>query len=452
MMEEVDPLLMPLLEEVVQEEENGQQKQNNGLPNYTAGTSSSDLLLIDDIMSNNNNNNNNNTSVWNGHRKCNYCNLSIHRIQQSFFLVGSLLSTISSSLDFCDALDDDDDNDDDDITPSPPTTTTTTTAANTIYNNPFTVWDASKLFMTLATLFYLMDSLIHIMNMMWLKSGTEHEQQRMQQIDDSETVAIVTEQQLLLTESLRKPLLEDYKACHDSSTHSQEEILPPSNPINLISSQNQDWDLNVFQPPIIDDDTDSVKSISTSWTFSVLFGVAATFDLLSSMTDDDVDDDDDNDNDDDVDVYPWPSFIFGTICVILFWACAVITLWNKRTFYYDHFFASTSSSDNNNSNNSIDSTNSEWSLLLWGDVLFMVGCTIDLIVNFADNPIREASWMVIATAGLFSSLCWFVDAILYTWADADIFDTSASTTTVYSSTAATTTVPSSSTTTFYTQL
>jgi hypothetical protein len=71
----------------------------------------------------------------------------------------------------------------------------------------------------------------------------------------------------------------------------------------------------------------------------------------------------------------------------------------------------------------------------------MVGCTVDVIVNFADNPIREANWMVIATASLFSSLCWFVDATMYTWADADIFDTGASITTVPSSTSMS--VPSS---------
>jgi hypothetical protein len=109
-----------------------------------------------------------------------------------------------------------------------------------------------------------------------------------------------------------------------------------------------------------------VLPCGTSWTFSVLFGIAATFDFLSSMTDNDADDDDDdNDDNDDVEVYLRPSFIFGTICVILFWACAGVTLWNKRTFYYDHFFASTRTNNNNN----IDSTDadSEWSLLVRGD-------------------------------------------------------------------------------------
>jgi hypothetical protein len=394
---------LPLLssEDIRNGDGDGQQ-EHEGFPNHYDGSSSSDVLLTD-----NDNNSNSNSNTSSGNRKCHDhdCSPSTHRIQQACFFVGSLFSTISSSIDVHDALDLDDKQQNNTL---PPTITITTT--NKFHDNPLTVWDVSKVFITLSTLLYLMDSLIHIIVLLRSKNDAEHEHEQLRQhFDEEARVAVVTQQQLKQVQSLGQSLLENSNSLQ----------------ISHISSQNEDRDPDQCTPPISDDDGDSVRSISTSWTFSVLFGIAATFDLLSSMTDDDVDDDDDNATD----RYPWPSFVFGSLCVDLFWACAVIALWNKRTSYYDHFFVnrvSTNYSDNNN-DNSIAPADSEWHLLLWGDMLFFVGCTIDVMVNLADNPIHQASDMVIAAASLSSSLCWLVDAILYAWADADIFDTTATT-------------------------
>jgi hypothetical protein len=425
-MKEVDRPVIQSLEEVVRVKEDDvwpeQEEAAFTNTSHFVG-SSSDLLFTannnDDNSCNNDNDNSSNGSNRSGHRKCTYCSISLQRIQQSCFLVGSLLSTISSTIDFCDAIDDDDETQKTE-TPAPTSTKSTD-------NDPLAVWDASKLFMTLSTLLYLMDSLIHIMVLLWWKTGSEHEH-LLRQIDNDDdndaTVAIVTQHQNKILQPLLQPLLESYDSYQNDNRLDNQENL-----INLVSSHNQHHDPNQLYPSTgggDDDDTDSVRSTSASWTFSVLFGIAATFDLLSSITEDDADDD----NDDDNIIYPWPSFVFGTLCVDLFWASAIIVLWNKRRWYYDHFFFPTSSNNNIDINNDInndntDPTDSDWLLLLGGDILYLVGCTVDVIVNLADNPIRHASWMMIATASLFSSLCWFVVAMLYTWADSDIFDTGA---------------------------
>ena len=53
-----------------------------------------------------------------------------------------------------------------------------------------------------------------------------------------------------------------------------------------------------------------------------------------------------------------------------------------------------------------------------GDMLFLVGSLIDVLISYVDNPEAPASeWRMIAWGSLTSSILWFIDALLYILAD-----------------------------------
>lgn len=57
-------------------------------------------------------------------------------------------------------------------------------------------------------------------------------------------------------------------------------------------------------------------------------------------------------------------------------------------------------------------------LMSAGDILFLVGSVIDVLISYIDNPKTPPSWFrLIAWSGLFSSVLWFTDSILYVLAD-----------------------------------
>lgn len=57
-------------------------------------------------------------------------------------------------------------------------------------------------------------------------------------------------------------------------------------------------------------------------------------------------------------------------------------------------------------------------LMSAGDILFLVGSVIDVLISYIDNPKTPPSWFgLIAWSALFSSLLWFTDSILYVLAE-----------------------------------
>jgi hypothetical protein len=54
------------------------------------------------------------------------------------------------------------------------------------------------------------------------------------------------------------------------------------------------------------------------------------------------------------------------------------------------------------------------SMMSAGDILFLVGSVIDVLISYVDNPDTPASWYkFIAWCALFSAGLWFLDSILY---------------------------------------
>lgn len=126
--------------------------------------------------------------------------------------------------------------------------------------------------------------------------------------------------------------------------------------------------------------------------FAIGFGVAAFFDLASSSTEDED--------------YPWPSYVFSCGSAFLFWTCAAILLYTKRSSYCGYCYPLPKSCG----------------LLCLGDWCFMAGCTVDVVACFFDTPLHDVSYIWSASRGMLSSLCWQLDALLYQWANADLFD------------------------------
>jgi hypothetical protein len=251
------------------------------------------------------------------------------RLQQSCFLVGSLLGTVASVTDLC-------------RHPKAPNDDTAILTDGP--QDLLKFWDTYKILMCASTLLYLLDSVIHILQL--------------------------------------------YQAQRTEEEH----VLIDNPAANAAARVQHDYRSAVAA-------LDPLESSHESWYFSILFGIAALFDLLSSLTEDDD--------------APLPSFFLGAICVDLFLASAVVTMYSKRQLYLTLSLIS-----NMNDNDEYRM----WVLLCLGDLFFLLGCTIDVIVNLANNPWREANWTFIQIASLCSSLAWLSDAIVYQVVDADIFD------------------------------
>ena len=128
-----------------------------------------------------------------------------------------------------------------------------------------------------------------------------------------------------------------------------------------------------------------------NYAFPALFGLAASFDLISCLVDDEY--------------KPWPSFYAGAIAVHLFLLSAVATVYiNGRDGEYTY-----------------STTDFPALLLTTGDLLFFFGSFIDVCISYWDKPVdnafNEDSWVFVAAWSLVSSLLWFVDSILYGLAD-----------------------------------
>ncbi len=132
----------------------------------------------------------------------------------------------------------------------------------------------------------------------------------------------------------------------------------------------------------------------TRMRFVITFGIAACFDLAASIMDDED--------------YPWPSYISECAAVYLFWSSAVLLLYTKRAVYC-------------NGNNFKSASLAFW-LLCLGDWLYWMGCTADVTLNIVDNPRHDINYLWAASIALISSLFWFLDAVMYQLADADVFD------------------------------
>jgi hypothetical protein len=132
-------------------------------------------------------------------------------------------------------------------------------------------------------------------------------------------------------------------------------------------------------------DQDDLEGNTSLW-FASLFGVASAFDLCCSFL---------NDSD-----YPWPAYVFECLSVYLFGMAANFLLYTKRDAYRKQ----------------------RCSLMAWGDCLFWIGTTTDVVVSVLDNPTSTANNWWSAIGGMMSSVLWLIDAIFYEMAGADIFD------------------------------
>jgi len=139
---------------------------------------------------------------------------------------------------------------------------------------------------------------------------------------------------------------------------------------------------------------DDMEEEDTSLWFAIIFGIASALDLCSSFL---------QDSD-----YPWPSYIFECSSVYLFGLSANFMLYSKRKFYLRQ--------------SKQQQQLRRCSLVRWGDILFWIGCTADIIVCILDNPTSNANDWWEAIGSMSSSLFWFIDAILYELAGEDIFD------------------------------
>jgi hypothetical protein len=149
--------------------------------------------------------------------------------------------------------------------------------------------------------------------------------------------------------------------------------------------------------PLQQDETNRVVS---RWFFAVTFGIASLFDLLSSLTEEG-----ENMN---------VSYAFGAISAYIFFLCAIITIFSKRHVYYNSHYLRSSHEERLCSRTHL-------LCIFLGDLFFVMGCSVDVIVSVIDNPHHSSTWVRIAVGGFLSSVFWLVDAILYKMADADIF-------------------------------
>jgi hypothetical protein len=118
---------------------------------------------------------------------------------------------------------------------------------------------------------------------------------------------------------------------------------------------------------------------------SVTFGVAASFDLLSCLLEDDYE--------------PWPSYYLGAIAVHVYLMSAVLTIYRSR-----HYYSRTSPF-----------------LFMVGDFLFLIGSLIDVGIGDYDAPTttttaNDASsadrWVALSAWSLVSALLWSTTAVI----------------------------------------
>ena len=136
-----------------------------------------------------------------------------------------------------------------------------------------------------------------------------------------------------------------------------------------------------------DSSSSSSSSMHSRMAFSIVFGVAASLDLVSCVLEDDY--------------TPWPAYYFGTAAVDLFLLSALMTLVANKNVYV--------------------TATQKW--LLLGDLFFLAGSVVDVCVNYWDYPnAPDSGWLWVACWSLVSSLLWLVDSIIYRWADEDLFE------------------------------
>ena len=138
----------------------------------------------------------------------------------------------------------------------------------------------------------------------------------------------------------------------------------------------------------IDHEDYSISS-SAQFAISLVFGVAASLDLLSCFMDDDYNS-------------PWPSYYLGAAGMHFYLLSALMTLATNCRVYF---------------------VSTKW--LLLGDVLFVTGSVVDVCVSYwlhPNAPVTDSSWLRIACWSLVSSALWLVDSIIYRLVDEDLFE------------------------------
>ena len=93
--------------------------------------------------------------------------------------------------------------------------------------------------------------------------------------------------------------------------------------------------------------------------FSLVFGLAAIFDLTSCIIDDDYE--------------PWPAYYVGAVAVCLFLLSGLLVLYINRLKY--------------------SCTSVSMAAILLGDLFFVAGSTVDVCVSYWDNPEKPAEWI-----------------------------------------------------------
>jgi hypothetical protein len=276
----------------------------------------------------------------------------IEKLKRNFFLIGSLIATIASGIDFYQAVrdgssvgddgggggTDDDDN-----------------------HDPLAYWNAYKVLMVMSTLFYLLDSGVHI-NILWKESRLQNESTQLPR-----------------------------RTVHSDSGN-----------YNNIDQGGQETD--ALEIDYVDEVEGSMRRSTRDersmgrWYFASTFGLAALLGLLSSLTVDDT--------------APWPSYIFGAFSVHLFLVSAIINMCLEWSGYCSSY---------HRREEDIEFYHHRIISCL-GDVFYLMGCVVDVIANFANNPLYQANWLWLSTAGLVSSILWTIDAILYRYAEEDFFN------------------------------
>jgi len=115
---------------------------------------------------------------------------------------------------------------------------------------------------------------------------------------------------------------------------------------------------------------------------AITFGVAALCDFLSELIW----------NDDNM----WPGYAAGCAAVDIYLLNAVLVISGRKPIF----------------------TSLPQSLMSSGDILFLIGSIIDVMISFLDNPKAPSSRSIeIAWSSFASSVLWFLDSLLYILAD-----------------------------------
>jgi len=126
------------------------------------------------------------------------------------------------------------------------------------------------------------------------------------------------------------------------------------------------------------------------WYFRYAFGIATVFDLGSCILDDED--------------APWPSFVSGSAAVHLFLLFAVVLMKDNYSYYQAWW------------------SRKEVCFILIGDLLFLIGASIDVFISYWERPSKTRPWKIAAFWGLTSSFCWLIDSTMYSLADTDMFE------------------------------